>query len=287
MKNVRSIEVEIHSYCNRKCDWCPNKKIDRSFCEIMPLQTYKNLLNNLKTNNFNGVISFSRYNEPMSNIKLLKEYTKIAKEILPNIKLVSNTNGDYFFEENLKDLNIDELSIMDYDCKGVDYCISKLKNNNITITSIENNNIYGTYKNMKIVYVANWAKHILLENRGGFLNSDIYYFDKELNQNIRMKWKNECTLRNEVCYEPIYFIAIDYNGNVMPCCHMRSDNVKHVPYILGNINNTSLQNIYMSKKAIEFRNYMSTSQETYAFPCTYCQKKAGRYTRNEPSILYS
>ena len=29
MNKVRLIEIELHSYCNRKCKWCPNNYIDR------------------------------------------------------------------------------------------------------------------------------------------------------------------------------------------------------------------------------------------------------------------
>ncbi len=56
--------------------------------------------------------------------------------------------------------------------------------------------------------------------------------------------------RKYSCDEPKKFIAIDYNGNVMPCCHMRSDNPKHDPYILGNVKDRTLKSIVESKKAL-------------------------------------
>lgn len=40
MKNLRLIEIELFSYCNRKCNWCPNKYIDRKsniiYLDVLP-----------------------------------------------------------------------------------------------------------------------------------------------------------------------------------------------------------------------------------------------------------
>ena len=66
---------------------------------------------------------------------------------------------------------------------------------------------------------------------------------------------------------------IDFNGVVNPCCHIRSDNPEHKKYGLGNINDTSIQEIYTSKKAQEFRKLLiSKDWENYPDPCKYCTK---------------
>lgn len=45
---------------------------------------------------------------------------------MPLATLVTNTNGDFLTKKNLHNLYIDELSIMDYDNKGIEYCKNKL-----------------------------------------------------------------------------------------------------------------------------------------------------------------
>lgn len=273
LNEVRCIEVELFSYCNRKCKWCPNKDIDRNKYIEMSKETYMKLIQDLRRVGYKGVITYSRYNEPMSNINLLKERVRQTKEIIPNVKLVTNTNGDYLSRDNLNGLLIDELTIMDYDNKGMNACREKLLRCGVNIIKEFYPFIYGEYENMKILYYVDWSKHALLEDRGGYLD-----------ENIRLRWKNGKKLRDRPCYEPIHFIAIDYNGNVMPCCHMRSDIKFHREYILGNINNESIIDIYNNNKAVNIRKNISSG--VLYKPCKYCQKDGGRYTRDNPSIFY-
>jgi radical SAM protein with 4Fe4S-binding SPASM domain len=95
--------------------------------------------------------------------------------------------------------------------------------------------------------------------------------------------------------EPTYFIGIDYNGNAMPCCNMRSDYDEHQPFILGNIAEQSLEEIYNSNKAAAIRKLTSTGIPdadaieligAEKYPCMFCTKGEGRYTRDNPGIDY-
>jgi radical SAM protein with 4Fe4S-binding SPASM domain len=280
LSNIRLIEIEIHSYCNRKCNWCPNKFIDRDFYEQLPEDIYLKILNELKENNFNSIITYSRYNEPMYNIDLLNKRIKQAKEILPEIKLVFNTNGDYLTKENLNKISpyLDELSIMDYDCKGYKKCKNKMNLLNINNIKYENNFLYGKYKNMDIIYYLNWPKNHEIEDRGGLLQKI-----QEVN------FKNNKQLRKKICLEPRYFIGIDYNGNITPCCHIRSDHNKHKEYILGNVKQQSLVDIYHSNKAKKIRESAKKGsfKRHNLEPCLYCQKDPGRYTCDNPGIEYN
>ena len=127
MYNLRLIELELWSYCNRKCTWCPNNFIDRqSEIKYMDKQVFLNLINSLKKINYSGYITFSRYNEPLAFTALLNQACEYIKKELPNCTLVTNTNGDFLTKKNLHNLYIDELSIMDYDNKGMEYCKNKL-----------------------------------------------------------------------------------------------------------------------------------------------------------------
>ena len=64
-KQLRLIEIEIFSYCNRKCWFCPNSFIDRiSDNKIMAEETYLDLLSQLQQIDYSGELTYSRYNEP-------------------------------------------------------------------------------------------------------------------------------------------------------------------------------------------------------------------------------
>ena len=74
IKNLRLIEIELFSFCNRKCKWCPNFYIDRnSNIFYLNKQIFINLVKELKEINYSNYITFSRYNEPLSNIKILNQ----------------------------------------------------------------------------------------------------------------------------------------------------------------------------------------------------------------------
>lgn len=70
LEEFKKVEIEIQSYCNRKCGWCPNIEIDRSFYHEMPEHIFLKILKELKDAGFadgegQAMISFSRYNEPI------------------------------------------------------------------------------------------------------------------------------------------------------------------------------------------------------------------------------
>ena len=90
------------------------------------------------------------------------------------------------------------------------------------------------------------------------------------------------TFRDFPCLEPTYFVGIDYEGSVVPCCNFRHDVASHKDYILGNIIDDKLITILNSKKATKFRKDVKDMK----FPpaCKFCSKKEGRYTRKHPGI---
>jgi radical SAM protein with 4Fe4S-binding SPASM domain len=90
--------------------------------------------------------------------------------------------------------------------------------------------------------------------------------------------------RKKGCLDPWMFAAIDYNGSVMPCCCLRSD--YHEDCVLGNLKDQSLEEILSGEKAVQFRN-AAANAKTLPSVCRHCQKGIGRYTREEPGILYS
>lgn len=107
----RLIEIELHSKCNRKCSWCPNSYIDRTFYKEMEEHIFTEIIDQLAYMDYSGYISFSRYNEPFLNKELLKARIQYIRERLPNVTLVTNTNGDFDYS----DVDLDELTVMDYD----------------------------------------------------------------------------------------------------------------------------------------------------------------------------
>ena len=277
INDLKVIELEINSYCNRVCAWCPNISFNRNFSESLPLSTYTKLLEELRDNGFTGIISYSRYNEPFADFGLLQSYTNKAKELLPTTLLVTNTNGDYLTKEKIINSNIDEITIMDYDSLGYTYCMNQLLSWDAVIESIDQNIIYATIGDIKLAYCSDWKENSELQDRGGFFNQDI----------IDMLFKNNRTVRDYVCNEPNSLIAIDYTGNIMPCCNLRSDNPNHEDYILGSIITETLNNILSKEETLSLFDVIHNNTGLdLPVPCQYCHKETGRYLRDIPSIYF-
>lgn len=242
LSQIRLLELELFSFCNRTCNFCPNHFVDRlSDNKILDIKVFKNLIYELKSNNYSGVISFSRYCEPFAFRNILEDRIKYIRKEIPGIKLVCNTNGDYDWEG----IDIDELTIMDYDMK-----LTK--------------NELGTFKRDKKPYLVRKMRLGKINNRAGLLD-------------IRKRF-----VRDFACYEPSYFVGIDFNGSVNPCCNIRSDVSAHKPYVLGNLHSSSLQDILTSTHATSFRDKVKSCD--FDNVCLSCSKKPGRYTDSSPDI---
>lgn len=268
ISKLRLVEIELFSYCNRKCSWCPNSYIDRkSDCQYLNWEVLDKLLIELKDNKFNGVFSFSRYNEPFSDYVTLYYAIQHIKEFFPNSKYVTNTNGDYITESVLKLVPIDELTIMDYDYKGRDYCLQKLQEWHVVDIKEYGHYFTGMYGNMKILYYYSWLEEAKISNRGGNLKS----------------WSLQ--ERDYPCYEPLFFIGINYDGTVSPCCNVRNDCQNRI-YILGDLHEQSLSSMLKSEFYLDFVDAVTTGNFTEDMPCYYCNNNGGRYTRENGGILY-
>lgn len=295
LRGVEKIEIEVFSRCNRKCNWCPNVAFDR-FTENIPMSEdcYLQLLNDLKEGNFNGQISFSRYNEPTSDHIMLKKRVNQARKIFPKNTFSANTNGDYLRKKHgkeiLEGLYIDELHIMDYDCKGLSHGKELFKKLGIEPQNKSRLNgkyqlpwkLIGKTKDIKLIhFYADWPKHNPLENRGGFFtdlatgkikNVTANYGDKKTRGKI-MKWKGGGKKRTTACRLPTVNMNIDFDGTVNPCCHIRTDNPMHKDYHLGNINEQKVQDIFTSEKATKFRKLLASGDwKNYPEPCRLCSK---------------
>lgn len=113
IKDLQLVEIELFNYCNRTCGWCPNSYIDRkSEKKYLDFDIFTVLLQELKEKDFEGVISFSRFNEPFADIQRMAMGYIAVKHILPHVKMVANTNGDFDYSWFKNRMEITE---MDYD----------------------------------------------------------------------------------------------------------------------------------------------------------------------------
>ena len=269
-EKISMIEIEIFSFCNRKCWFCPNSFIDRKSQNIlMDENVYINVLNDLKSINYSGMIAYSRYNEPLSNKDIFLKRLAQAKELVPNALLHTNTNGDYLtreyldelYEVGLRSLNIQcylsEQSVLDVE--DIKDRISKMavkldleKSMRVTAFRSDWYEVSFHYKDMSIrMYARDF--NVNGNNRGGTL-----------------KDMPASACRHNSCSVPFTDIYIDYNGNVMPCCNLRSDISEHKKFILGNVHNERVLEIFNGQPMQKLRRVLQKNI-IKLYPCNECK----------------
>jgi len=255
--NIRMVELEQHSYCNRKCWFCPNQFIDRQFTPVQFLDEaiYTQILKDLASIDYDEIISFSGNCEPFSQPAFL-ERVKLAKEYLPNAVLFTNTNTDYLTTEMVHDaaqggLNLIKAQLYfdrdeQYNDDAIDEKMWKLREKLLGIDFEEKvkNKWFALVGDMVIVAYSKDFRKV------GHNRCDVQ---------VRKAVK-----RVHTCGEAVTFIGVNYAGQVQPCCNIRADYPKHKPLILGQMDD---------KPGTIFELYQGVLLPETAYPCSICMGK--------------
>lgn len=254
-KQLKLIEIEVFSYCNRKCWFCPNSFIDRhSGNTIMPEDMYLNILSQLKEINYNQEVTYSRYNEPLAFKDIILKRISQAREYLPDAKLRTNTNGDFVSLEyiyELRDAGLNELFIQQYLSNNELYDHLKMKKRMLQkikslgvgysiISDIENHRIEYNL-NIPGITVHLRARNFAIE--GTSRTETVSKFNSEY-------------VRTKACIQPFNNMYIDYNGYIMVCCNTRSDTPGQEDAIMAHVNDDSLWNIYRNERYKPWRKHL-------------------------------
>lgn len=246
--NITIVEVENSSFCNRKCSYCINCKIDRTTKkEFLSQELFKKVIDELAGIDYNRILTFHRYNEPFAdrNEMILKRI-EYARQKLKYARLVASSNGDYLNHEyllKLKECGLDELYVQchfDYSTNKSEEEIRRdIKNVNKRLGNFKgkfihkDNAVIFCTVNSPLQVLTIEAKNFMIDgfDRGGVINLE------------RSK------IVEGPCYAPYTTLTIDFNGNVNICCNLVSYIKEHENYCVGNISNNTIFEIYSSEKA--------------------------------------
>lgn len=260
--NLQNVEVEISSLCNRHCNYCPQCLINRKR-ELFPLETFSKILKELKEINYRGALAFHQYNEPVLEYEHLCRCIKIAKEIIPDIRLELYTNGDMLTQKKYRELK-------------------KMGINRLVITCHLNNDEkwdrnLGKSKVKEMMKKIGICKKICIGNDSVELKNsklkEFVYKLKEFGYDGVKKYPfklqirsvdygnngstrmgivdNKSTIeRNHCqyyCYSLMHGLHISYKGNVFMCCDCCEDVNEVEKYILGSVKNEKVYDIFAKK----------------------------------------
>lgn len=195
------VGIEISTYCNRKCYYCPNA-IYQTPEEYMSEEVFSKALERLKEIRYSGIVDYSFYNEPLMD-KRLPELVKMTKDALPKAIIRIYTNGDFLTPEYAKQL---------IDAGVITFSITQHDKNETLFA-----------RHMEPI-LAKYSQHIVLNclhdgaagNRGGAIDF-------------------ENVVTPDKCLPADHNLTITYTGDVLLCC-----NDYFRKYVFGNIMEESI-----------------------------------------------
>lgn len=267
-QTVGRVEVETHSYCNRRCDYCPNVVGDRlgPIVRIKPA-IWEKLLRDLAEVGYSRFLVLNSYNEPLYDRAILDRIAE-AHAALPRARIMIYTNGDYLTPSYVDDLaaaGLDYMHVSIHLKQGDKYSDVYVLNRIAEIahrTSLQarfsqirpNDSIIARFDTPKLemeTRAINFDRHG--NDRGGLLPD--------------LSPENP---RTDPCNFVFQHFHMGYTGNVVPCCHIRSDRPEHAKHVIGNLDRAeTIFDIFFGAKAAAWRRGLIHDRAKTG-PCATC-----------------
>jgi radical SAM protein with 4Fe4S-binding SPASM domain len=272
-RSVSNVVLEISSYCNRHCTYCPVSQVDRYTTNTaLPEEIFNRVVSDLARIDYENGICLNLYNEPSADRDLLLSRIKAIRAAMPASRIYFSTNGDYLNLEYLQEMveaGLSELYITLHTPKGKPYSdtyaihrlteISARLRKSVKITAFApNQTLQGDISLFGIelhVFATNYD--IFGSDRAGSVESLTV----------------QATQRVAPCDRPFEDFTISYDGTVFPCCQMFVDNEAHkARFSIGNVMDyPSIFDIYASKAMASWRISL-LKYGPKASPCDTCSE---------------
>ena len=273
-KNITSVEIGTHNYCNRTCTFCPlsldsvNRRDMRNTI-FMKDEVYENIMKQLASIDFNGRLDFSRYHEPTSHKKYIIEKIKIARSYLPNADISLNTNSDYMnkeYHQQLLEAGVSNFAFQAYMKNGA--------------TAFDEDEVFKRINKICDKLGApriekegqqnkEWIIHKLPDRFKGKIHARNYW-NNGVNRAGTVLDTNYT--RTQPCTSMNKGVYIDYNGSMTACCDMLTPEL-HTKWEVGNLEKEpDLFSNYTSKFYTAFRDRITKAEWYPNSPCIKCKR---------------
>ena len=201
------IAIETSTYCNRKCDYCPNS-YNETPKEYMKEEIFYEFVNQLQNIKYSGIFSYAIYNEPLFDERLPK-FVSYVKEKLPKCIQILTSNGDILTVEKAIEL----------EKAGIDKFVITIHDKN---PQKAYNRLLEVKKVLKYKMRLQTSYDLVLQNRGGEIDIKKYKNYKKINkcQHIRK-------------------LPVCPNGDIILCC-----NDYYRKHVFGNIMKDNIIDIW-------------------------------------------
>jgi hypothetical protein len=263
------VEVEIGSYCNRRCPWCPNGWHDRGQQRrAMRVAVWQALLDDLARCRYRGALGFHNYNEPLADPRL---FTRIrqARRALSEARLVVYTNGDLLDRpmlERLASSGADALNVTLYPPAGRAFEAPQAA----PLTRVARR--LGL---VRLGRAADNGRRIKQYARFGALRVLLavphiaHYHDRAGSVGLAALVSHRP--RVLPCLLPYASAAIDYHGNLKLCCHIYDSLLPdNRPCVIGNVGEQPFSRLWRSARLQRLRRQLARADFSGLPACAAC-----------------
>ena len=240
-KSVTVIEMAISSYCNRRCSYCPNSKVDRiSKKHQMSDELFLSVLRQLSDIDYSEEISIHRYNEPLADRAYALRRLREIRAILPKAKMNVWTNGDYLDRDFVRELaetgvwrvitTIHEAAhgttypeLLENQVRFVNRLGMPLKGASDMDGGARRCVVVDTGSPMELSV---WANNFHARDAGGVLMM------QDRGQSLSVTKGME---RSSPCFMPFVQLQVEWDGELLPCCQIQPDAFGKNEYSLGRL----------------------------------------------------
>jgi hypothetical protein len=279
-RSVARVEIETHSYCNRRCEYCPNVVGDRLGENArMPEEMYLRMMRDLAEIDYARHIVLQAYNEPLADRTIVQRIAQ-ARAACGKAIIGIHTNADYLDAQYLNDLVEAGLTYMHIsihvkpgDAYSEAYALERMFEVCARIglpaklDSIRRNEWVMARIPHRRIKIQMHAVNFLFKHgntRGGLIDA------------IKVG-----AARTAPCHFVFSHFHVGYNGQIMPCCHLRSDRPEHAPYRIGHLGDfASIFQAYASPAATAWRRQL-VGIRPKSKPCDTC---TARFVGNSPAL---
>ena len=281
---VGFINIETSSQCNRACPYCPNSIYDRRKDNtFFDWAVYERILDDLASIGYARRISLVGLNEPLMHVDDFLARLRMIREKLPNAYILIFTNGDYLTKDAfqaLEAVGINELKVAMHLSKDKPYeerdILKRIfdKSRELSLTPI----LKGFVPNKQIDFQLLGSKtfiHMTQEN----------YMTEGLNRGEVLKGVGKKMAdRTAPCLQPFDNFIVNYLGDVLPCCATIGSSDEVRPYVVGNVKESSIFDIYCAEKMTGWRRHVMV-EGPKRHPCATCSAMWPGFPENWAEIV--
>ena len=276
---ITDVHIEISSYCNRSCVYCPVHFLSRkNKGDKMQWEVFEKCIGELAEIGYEGTLWFCLFNEPLYDRPFLFKVLDYINHYLPKCCMKIVTNGDYLTKDYLQELDrrrVKEVTVSVHYNGRWDHDTQKDSFREI----------------LQRIGVGEQGKWVEGERRLDFI-VDTSTFGASSIQNFSLRSEdfeihgmdrggalhdNVSKLDN---LDPCIYIStqlnISYDGKVVPCCNMCSDTPEVAGYIYGDLSKEdTIFSAYTSGKAAKFRKALFAPRKDISetpVPCRQCSQ---------------